>query len=679
MTATARTEANSERAGTMARVPFGMLQRKCACGGTADVSGQCEQCNGKRLWMQRYPAAHVPVASLIESSGADYHAPGPSAMTSGEPPGHNFGSIDVRSRAEDEIWKKSTTGDTGDRFEEEADRLAESVVRDMQPANDTSRTKVSAVGDTLIQRRPADQTPVDAQEEQTGESAAEAESAPNATPEVAFIVEDDAAQVGGGQMRKGEFLAEMERAVCAAADSELVRAGRTAQGCPYIQQWIAFYRRQSASHVERALRRYAPEAAAASSARGYIPAVADRVRQAASTWVETGKITGVPDELAGGFESAGLAALLGGAAMAIGGIFMKARQGGSKAPVDPHQIKAQLGSGGSLEGSIRSRMESGFGHDFSRVRVHTDSKAADLSSKLNARAFTIGNDVAFAEGEYKPGSLIGDALIAHELAHVVQQSGGDTSVAPMEVEKGALDGLEEDADRSAASVVASMWSGAKGTLTDISASTGPRLRSGLRISRCRTVNERANTCTTNTTAATPAKTITVRHSHLWDGDPTVTFTSQLAYANTVYAIAGITFAAGNEENIDQTNTKDAALLGSNGLLDDSGTNPKISSYTAEERALMAHNEASGEVTAYYLKGVENTANLGGRAFLQDDALIIMPGQMKRTLAHEVGHILGGAGHPSNNDNIMAQNPDATGVDCLSDGQIEAVRESSLAK
>src|SRR5207253_133387 len=74
-----------------------------------------------------------------------------------------------------------------------------------------------------------------------------------------LIVEDDAREVGAGQMRKKEFLDQMEKEVCAAADAELAAAGRSSEGCPYIQNWIAFYRKRSSSHVERALRRYAPE------------------------------------------------------------------------------------------------------------------------------------------------------------------------------------------------------------------------------------------------------------------------------------------------------------------------------------------------------------------------------------------------------------------------------------
>jgi hypothetical protein len=173
--------------------------------------------------------------------------------------------------------------------------------------------------------------------------------------------------------------------------------------------------------------------------------------------------------------------------------------------------------------------------------------------------------------------------------------------------------------------------------------------------------------------------VTVRHTHLSGGKTASDFATHLAYANTAYTLAGISFAAGNDETIDDTATKDPTLLGANKLLNDSGTNPQIATYTAEETALMAHNSASGEVTAYYLLGVENTAGLLGRGFLQDDAVIMLPSAPKRTLPHEMGHILIGGGHPSNNDNLMAQTSVASGVDCLSDEQIDAARKSSLAK
>lgn len=67
-------------------------------------------------------------------------------------------------------------------------------------------------------------------------------------------------------------------------------------------------------------------------------------------------------------------------------------------------------------------MESRFGHDFSEVRVHTDARAAQSAADVEARAYTVGQHVVFGAGEYAPGSSAGRRLVAHELAHVVQQS-----------------------------------------------------------------------------------------------------------------------------------------------------------------------------------------------------------------------------------------------------------------
>ena len=61
------------------------------------------------------------------------------------------------------------------------------------------------------------------------------------------------------------------------------------------------------------------------------------------------------------------------------------------------------------------------GNDFSGVRIHTDSRAAEAAQSVNARAFTLGNDVVFNRGEYAPQSDSGKRLLAHELTHVIQQ------------------------------------------------------------------------------------------------------------------------------------------------------------------------------------------------------------------------------------------------------------------
>jgi len=84
-----------------------------------------------------------------------------------------------------------------------------------------------------------------------------------------------------------------------------------------------------------------------------------------------------------------------------------------------------LGGGRALPADVRGFFEPRFGHDFGRVRIHTDAGAAEATRTLSARAFTVGSDVAFAPGEYQPRSHAGRRLLAHELAHVIQQSGSE--------------------------------------------------------------------------------------------------------------------------------------------------------------------------------------------------------------------------------------------------------------
>jgi peptidoglycan hydrolase-like protein with peptidoglycan-binding domain len=87
-------------------------------------------------------------------------------------------------------------------------------------------------------------------------------------------------------------------------------------------------------------------------------------------------------------------------------------------------IDAMRGGGAPLDSTTRAFMESRFGHDFSRVRVHTDARAATVAQSLDALAFTVGDDIAVAPGQYRPGSDEGRALLAHELTHTIQQTGG---------------------------------------------------------------------------------------------------------------------------------------------------------------------------------------------------------------------------------------------------------------
>ncbi|NIM15976.1 MAG: DUF4157 domain-containing protein, partial [Candidatus Aminicenantes bacterium] len=84
-------------------------------------------------------------------------------------------------------------------------------------------------------------------------------------------------------------------------------------------------------------------------------------------------------------------------------------------------ISSLKGRGQPLPESTRTFFEPRFGYDFSKVRVHTDAKAAETAKSINAKAFTTGKDVVFGAGQYSPGTSIGRGLLAHELIHVLQQ------------------------------------------------------------------------------------------------------------------------------------------------------------------------------------------------------------------------------------------------------------------
>ncbi len=89
------------------------------------------------------------------------------------------------------------------------------------------------------------------------------------------------------------------------------------------------------------------------------------------------------------------------------------------------KIKSLKDNGHPLPESVRSYFEPRFGMDFTQVRVHTDEKAAEMCRVLNAKAFTKGQEVVFGAGQYEP-TTSGKRLLAHELAHVVQQSSRKT-------------------------------------------------------------------------------------------------------------------------------------------------------------------------------------------------------------------------------------------------------------
>lgn len=101
-----------------------------------------------------------------------------------------------------------------------------------------------------------------------------------------------------------------------------------------------------------------------------------------------------------------------------------------EAPPLVHQVIASPGQ--PLDSESRSYFEPRFDHDFSKVRIHADAAAGVSASQIQANAYTVGNDIVFGAGRFAPHTLQGQRLLAHELTHVVQQSGvQSTAVQPV--------------------------------------------------------------------------------------------------------------------------------------------------------------------------------------------------------------------------------------------------------
>ena len=103
-------------------------------------------------------------------------------------------------------------------------------------------------------------------------------------------------------------------------------------------------------------------------------------------------------------------------------------EGGEMPASVESEIQSARGGGSQLDASARAPMEQAFGADFGSVRVHEDSRASALNDTLQAKAFTVGNDIFFRGAAPDAGTAGGQELLAHELAHTVQQGGGSPAI-----------------------------------------------------------------------------------------------------------------------------------------------------------------------------------------------------------------------------------------------------------
>lgn len=151
---------------------------------------------------------------------------------------------------------------------------------------------------------------------------------------------------------------------------------------------------------------------------------------------------------------------------------LRRRRSGDAEPASgevPASVRETLQTSGSpLDSSTRAFFESRFGHDFSRVRVHHDAAAQHSARDVSAQAYTVGGDVVFGAGRFRPETHEGRFLLAHELTHVVQQSAAEPLArvniwqSPHVAQKAAdvraygaapVEAQEAEADRTAEAVV----------------------------------------------------------------------------------------------------------------------------------------------------------------------------------------------------------------------------------
>jgi hypothetical protein len=286
--------------------------------------------------------------------------------------------------------------------------------------------------------------------EHEADRAAEAIAGGAAAP----LIVGDGAPAAAGQLGRTAFLARLRAFVETTAHAALAPEWSAAD-CPYIAKFFARHATSEPAGLERLARRYAG-VDGPTTIDALLTAIATRLGDQIGRWKRGADVAG---ELAAqGLPEAAESVRAAGPA------------------------QAPLGAGASLDPGTAARMSGAFGESFGDVRVHSDDRAAARADAQGASAYTVGSSITFARGKYQPGTMEGDALLAHELAHVVQQRGasGDPRAAAATGGGGGSAEHEHDADRAATGVMARLWGGVKAATSSVAV----MLKSDFALQRC---------------------------------------------------------------------------------------------------------------------------------------------------------------------------------------------------
>ncbi|MBO0857063.1 MAG: DUF4157 domain-containing protein [Chloracidobacterium sp.] len=184
----------------------------------------------------------------------------------------------------------------------------------------------------------------------------------------------------------------------------------------------------------------------------------------------------------------------------------------------PSIVKEVLATPGrALDSATREYMEPRFGHDFSRVKVHSDTLAAESAQAVGAKAYTVGRDIVFGARQYEPSADEGQKLLAHELTHVLQQREASAIPHALAVSKTG-DMIERQAGQMAREMTSPSYNAdcsgkrplidhhsTSGALLDVSQTTAPSLQREPTKPRAATGKESIADLTAQTTGSTTGK------------------------------------------------------------------------------------------------------------------------------------------------------------------------------
>ena len=356
-------------------IPPGILQRKCACGGSAGLTGQCTECRSNRLI--------------------------------GKP-----------------LQAKLRINQPGDEYEREADRVAEQVMRTAEPNQQSDSSRLGATA--LVQRRIAGDGTESATNVQRQEEAAGGQQATE----------------GVQQAEGGEDKEEGSRCPSWRQDPQSI-SKRAAEN--YVQNDMTPPSHATVERINceppRANGNYA---CSVHFSDGLVIRVIVRetdivVGMGPGPFTTLTPPPGTPLCFYDYHCPEGLLVLTKRECKS-------AKPAASSGPTLVGQRRAAPGASGALDAgpavgrvldtagqpldaATRSFFGARFGHDFANVRVHADAQAAESARSVSALAYTVGSHVVFGAGQFSPGTRAGQQLLAHELAHVVQQTSRSTSTA----------------------------------------------------------------------------------------------------------------------------------------------------------------------------------------------------------------------------------------------------------